>query len=374
MRSLALLSVLAAHVAFSTAAGPPAIGREVRDGQTATLITFPATPTDTGLKQIPDAAHPFIAPGPHDQRGPCPGMNTLANHGYIPRNGIATFEQVTLAQVEAFNLDIGFAAFLTAANMLMRGNPFVNKISIGGESPLVPPLPGRIGSRVTGGIAKHGGFEGDASITRADVHIGDNRNFQDILYDQDLLFLGKFGDNGPEGNNTVFNLPTITAIKQHNIQMNQAADPEFHFTPTRVIASFNEIAFLLDLFANGTTKQASLSTIGSFLRNQTFPPNWHRAAAPVTGADILATSTPVFLELAPFAGHNDAQGNFVPDAPPARAGCGFYYSLFAQSPAGMANTTGIFKQNVELLSRIVAAAVAFPPCDQQLLPFGPPDN
>jgi hypothetical protein len=43
---------------------------------------------------------------------------------------------------------------------------------------------------------------------------------------QDLLFLGKFGDNGPEGNNTVFNLPTITAIKQHNIQMNQAADPE----------------------------------------------------------------------------------------------------------------------------------------------------
>jgi hypothetical protein len=84
---------------------------------------------------------------------------------------------------------------------LLRGNPFVNKISIGGVSPLVPPLPGRIGSNVTGGIAKHGGFEGsllnlfiispgvlspllgDASITRADVHIGDNRNFQDILYD-----------------------------------------------------------------------------------------------------------------------------------------------------------------------------------------------
>jgi hypothetical protein len=47
---------------------------------------------------------------------------------------------------------------------LMRGNPFVNKISIGGESPLVPPLPGRIGSRVTGGIAKHGGFEGTLLI------------------------------------------------------------------------------------------------------------------------------------------------------------------------------------------------------------------
>jgi hypothetical protein len=42
----------------------------------------------------------------------------------------------------------------------MRGNPFVNKISIGGVSPLVPPLPGHIGSKVTGGLAKHGGFEG----------------------------------------------------------------------------------------------------------------------------------------------------------------------------------------------------------------------
>jgi hypothetical protein len=46
------------------------------------------------------------------------------------------------------------------------------------------------------------------------------------LLSQDLLYLGKFGDNGPDGNNTVFNVPTIIAIKQHNIQMNQAADPE----------------------------------------------------------------------------------------------------------------------------------------------------
>ncbi|KAJ7846301.1 Chloroperoxidase [Mycena leptocephala] len=344
MRSFHLLYVFL-HVAFSTAASTPT-SKEVRDGQTATLITFPTQPTDTGLKQIPDPAHPFIAPGPNDQRGPCPGMNTLANHGYIPRNGIATFEQITVAMVEAFNLEINFGAFLVAANMLLRGNPFVNKISIGGTSPLVPPLPGNIGSKVTGG---------DASITRADVHIGDNRNFQDILYDLDLLYLGKFGDNGPDGNNTVFNVPTIIAIKQHNIQMNQAADPEFHFTPTRFAASFTEISFLLDIFANGTTKQASISTIGSFLRNQSFPQNWHRAAAPVTGEILGNTSNQVAAAIPIFAGHNDAQGNFVPDTPPP--------APFDDNP-----------KNVDFLSSIVAAAVSGPPCDQPLLPFGPPDN
>jgi hypothetical protein len=29
----------------------------------------------------------YQAPGPNDARSPCPGLNTLANHGYINRNG-----------------------------------------------------------------------------------------------------------------------------------------------------------------------------------------------------------------------------------------------------------------------------------------------
>lgn len=34
--------------------------------------------------------HAFIAPTAGDQRGPCPGLNALANHGYLPHNGVAT--------------------------------------------------------------------------------------------------------------------------------------------------------------------------------------------------------------------------------------------------------------------------------------------
>ena len=34
--------------------------------------------------------HEFVAPGSGDQRGPCPGLNALANHGYLPHNGIGT--------------------------------------------------------------------------------------------------------------------------------------------------------------------------------------------------------------------------------------------------------------------------------------------
>lgn len=30
----------------------------------------------------------WVAPGPDDLRGPCPGLNALANHGYFPHNGV----------------------------------------------------------------------------------------------------------------------------------------------------------------------------------------------------------------------------------------------------------------------------------------------
>jgi hypothetical protein len=34
-----------------------------------------------GETKVPDAAHPFQSPEPSDQRGPCPGLNAMANHG-----------------------------------------------------------------------------------------------------------------------------------------------------------------------------------------------------------------------------------------------------------------------------------------------------
>jgi hypothetical protein len=41
--------------------------------------------------------HAFKAPGRFDQRGPCPGLNALANHGYISRDGITSFAEVVTA-------------------------------------------------------------------------------------------------------------------------------------------------------------------------------------------------------------------------------------------------------------------------------------
>ncbi|KAJ7238917.1 Chloroperoxidase [Mycena rebaudengoi] len=303
-------------------------------------------------------------------------MNTLANHGYIPRNGIASFEEITLGMMEAFNLDVNFGIGMVANNMLTRGNMFANKVSIGGVSPLVPPLPFELDGPETGGISKHGRFEGDASMTRADAFIGDNVHFQENLYNMDLEVLEHFGDDGPEGKNTVFNLATLIAMKKQNIAMDQAVNPKFEFAARRVNTAYAQASFILNVFANGTTNQASKATINSFFRNQTFPPNWFRAANLVTGAVNGATQAQLMAAVAVAPGRNNAQGVYVVDpAPPppwnSSFACTAYFDLQGNIPNTIWNTTGIFKQNVDLLTGIqFKGASANAGCNQQVLPFG----
>ncbi|KAF3006912.1 hypothetical protein E8E13_011200 [Curvularia kusanoi] len=46
-----------------------------------------ALPSQTRQTEAFQQVQPWIAAGAGDSRGPCPMMNTLANHGYLPRSG-----------------------------------------------------------------------------------------------------------------------------------------------------------------------------------------------------------------------------------------------------------------------------------------------
>ncbi|KAJ7501580.1 hypothetical protein B0H11DRAFT_2224456 [Mycena galericulata] len=298
-------------------------------------------------------------------------MNTLANHGYIPRNGVATFEDIVIGMMEAFNVEVHQAANMVSNNMLTRGNPFANKICIGGVTPLVPRLPGNIDGEQPGGIAKHGRFEGDASMTRADAFIGDNRYFQEDLYDMDLLSLKEFGDDGPDGNNTIFNVQTLIAMKIQNIKSDQAANPEFAFPARRMNAAY--VGDVLSAFANGTTGKATLPVISSFFRDQRFPENWFRPATQIVGA----TNGPIVAELLAgvgvVPGRNNGYGVYVADPPPpapfnVSLGCFAYWDQSRNTAGVLANTTGLFRKNVDLLEGFVFAASG---CAEQLPPSGP---
>lgn len=57
------------------------------------LLGSVASAVDPDNKR-PEAGFTFHAPGPSDSRGPCPGLNLLANYGYLPRDGHVNLGQV----------------------------------------------------------------------------------------------------------------------------------------------------------------------------------------------------------------------------------------------------------------------------------------
>ncbi|EEB95553.1 hypothetical protein MPER_05459, partial [Moniliophthora perniciosa FA553] len=63
--------------------------------------------------------HQFQAPSETDLRSPCPGLNTLANHGFLPRSGSnITVPAVLKAGLEGFNVHRDLLLLAAKAGLL----------------------------------------------------------------------------------------------------------------------------------------------------------------------------------------------------------------------------------------------------------------
>lgn len=58
------------------------------EGNSGPIPSLGFNPADQFVDVRPGTIHQFISPGPSDKRGPCPGLNAAANHGFLPRSGI----------------------------------------------------------------------------------------------------------------------------------------------------------------------------------------------------------------------------------------------------------------------------------------------
>ncbi|KAH7100840.1 Chloroperoxidase [Auriculariales sp. MPI-PUGE-AT-0066] len=290
----------------------------------ARKFVAPAVPTNFTSKMIPDEHHQFRPPCVYDKRGPCPALNTLANHGYIPRNGVATAEQIIEAVVEGFGMHPDVAGFLVGYGVLTRGNANLAMLSIGdADDELIPALPGCLDGKVAGGISKPGRFEGDISLTRSDAGsspTGDAAKFNPALYDQLLLYVGKYGNsttgvdpttiNEAIVTNTVFEkfIPARFAFEQKN-------DKSLNFNIGRLLVDFAATGLILELFPsfpNGVKENLTVSQLDSFFRNERFPENWVRRAPLANLGDLAPTAGGLIVGSGVLPGRN-VEGKFVQD-------------------------------------------------------------
>jgi len=66
--------------------------------------------------------HPYVPPGPDDSRSPCPGLNILANHGFLPHDGKGlTSAQLIQQTMAVFNLSLPLSSILSIGGVLTCG-------------------------------------------------------------------------------------------------------------------------------------------------------------------------------------------------------------------------------------------------------------
>ncbi|KAK0553577.1 hypothetical protein OC844_006271 [Tilletia horrida] len=280
----------------------------------------PAPQTNTASKLVNDASHPYKAPGTNDVRGPCPGLNTLANHGYLNRSGIVTPQDIVKAVQAGYNMGQSLAVFLAWGAHLVDGNQLTNLLSIGRKSTATgtdPPAPATVG-----GLNTHGLFEGDASTTRGDAYFGDNFNFNETLF-QVLVSKSKQYGGGK------YNLSAAAEVRWARIQDSIARNPTFDFTTPRFFTAYGESAFPIRFFVDGRDTSAALdmTTARLFFQNNTFPTDFYRRSGEIStnqlASDILKIAQPHYIQ----PGYNQGAGNYVvkQDDPGFSGGtCGIY--------------------------------------------------
>lgn len=81
------------------------IARSINDGSLETRSLEKRVGFDPTTQYVSTTGnHAFVAPSPSDLRGPCPGLNAMANHGYIPHNGVATITQFIQGTYDVFGM------------------------------------------------------------------------------------------------------------------------------------------------------------------------------------------------------------------------------------------------------------------------------
>ncbi|KAH7346606.1 Chloroperoxidase [Rhexocercosporidium sp. MPI-PUGE-AT-0058] len=116
-----------------------------------------------------DGEHSFVPPTSIDPRGPCPGLNAAANHGYIPHNGVLTIDQTVTGLAKAYGMGADIALGLAAVAVIFDGDLTKLEWSIGGPQEVGLLQSGLFG--VPRGLSfSHNNYEGDSSIGRPDAY------------------------------------------------------------------------------------------------------------------------------------------------------------------------------------------------------------
>lgn len=210
--------------------------------------------------------HKYNTPA-NASRGPCPFLNTIANHGYIPPSGRdITLPQLMIAMKKTLNLGPMFSFAVSSTALAFHGH----------QHPVT--FERCLTLSDLGGRGGHVFIEHDASLTRRDVDLGDNTHLDQEMY-QNLLSIA-------DGKSDI----TLDQLVEYRKKVEAASakrNPHFTWSFLQRFGSYQEAIFLPVCFGNGKDS-VSVATVKSIFGEERFPDDFKPSKTPLEFGDISA--------------------------------------------------------------------------------------
>ncbi|KAI6081480.1 Cloroperoxidase [Hypoxylon rubiginosum] len=217
----------------------------------------------------PQARAGWVPAGPNDVRAPCPMLNTLANHGYLPHSGKAITQNKT---VEALKAALNFAEDLSAIlfEAAVGTNPTPNATTFDLDH-----------------LGRHNVLEHDGSLSRADNYFGPGNQsvFNEVVFNQTKSFWT--GD--------VITMQMAANARASRLMTSNLTNPEFELSDTGSIFSIGESAAYVTVLGDKVSRTVPKSYVEYLFENERLPYElgFKRPATPYTGDDLVAASNEI---------------------------------------------------------------------------------
>ncbi|USW55097.1 Putative chloroperoxidase [Septoria linicola] len=209
----------------------------------------------------------WAAAGPDDFRGPCPMLNTLANHHFLPHDGGAVTPLTEAVVINAlheglnFNKSLGKVMFQQA----LPANPEPNATFFTLDM-----------------LNVHNVLEHDGSLSRSDAYFGNNHVFNQTIFNEAKKYWTE----------DVITREHMANSKLARQLQSKASNPEYCFTESVEHFSVGEILAPFIAFGDRESVTVNRRLVEYFFENERLPVElgWTRTDQVVSLSDILRLS------------------------------------------------------------------------------------
>lgn len=221
----------------------------------------------------------YALAGPNDKRSPCPMINSLANHGYLPRDGrnVLAHEMKAALDEAGVSKGLGMMFVNTVYNVHQTKEDKSKKSMLTRLWATVRDpwtLLSGFGMRTEGQVdaagrpvldldqlALHGAVEHDVSLSRRD-HVqkeGNNARQEDLV--ADILACST--------DRKTITREDLAALRRRRIEKQREANPSLTYGPLQHELGCGEIALILGVFGDG--KSVPYKYLESFFKEERLP-------------------------------------------------------------------------------------------------------